>query len=279
VGQVLAAMCSLQLGAALATTMFAAIGPAGTVTLRVGIGAIVLLAVWRPPLRGHAPAQLRLLVGLGIAMAGMNLCFYSALDRLPLGIVVSIQLFGPLAVGAAGSRHAVDLLWVGLAAAGVVLLSRGAGSDFHAAGVVLAVLAGAFWGAYIVLIARAGQAFADGSGLALSMALAGLALLPLGITAGGHDILRPEILAAGIGVSLLSAVIPYSLELAALRKLPTHVFGVLMSLEPAIAALAGLVVLGQSLRPLEVVAIGLVAIASAGAALKASEAYGAIRES
>src|SRR5205814_1829173 len=156
-------------------------------------------------------------------------------------------------------------LWVVLAAGGILLLVAPSGSGLNAAGVILALLAGCWWAAYILLSARTGQAFPGGSGLALAMIVASVLVLPLGIIDGGSGLLRPEIVAAGLGVALLSSVIPYSLELEALRRLPAHVFGVLMSLEPAAAAVAGLVILGQVLKPNEWAGMALVIVASAGA--------------
>jgi inner membrane transporter RhtA len=194
----------------------------------------------------------------------MNLSFYAALDRIPLGITVTLEFTGPLAIAVAGSRRASDLVWVGLAAAGILLLSPLRGS-LDALGVALALIAGCFWAAYIVLAARVGRAFPGGHGLALAMAVATVLLVPIGLAGGGEALARPELLAIGLGVAVLSSAVPYSLELEALRRIRTETFGVLMSLEPAVAALVGLVALGQELSATEVVAIALVVAASAGA--------------
>jgi inner membrane transporter RhtA len=265
-GLVLTGVFSVQAGAALATTLFDEVGPAGTVLLRTLFAAVVLLVLWRPPLGGHDRASLRLAVLFGIALAGMNLCFYAALDRLPLGIAVTLEFAGPLAVAIAGSHRTLDLLWAALAAAGIVLLSGGLGGEgVDALGAGLALAAGAFWGAYILISARVGQAFPGGTGLALGMAVSALLLIPVGIADGGSDMLDPALLAVGLAVALLSSVIPYSAELEALRRLPAGIFGVLMSLEPAVAALVGLVALGQGLAASEALAIALVVAASAGA--------------
>lgn len=262
---VMGAIASVQLGAAVATTLFDELGPAGTVLLRTGFAAVALLLLWRPQLRGKAPGQLRDAVLFGLVLAGMNLSFYAALDRIPLGIAVTLEFTGPFAVAVAGSRRAADLVWVALAAGGIVLLSPGIHGSLDTTGALLALLAGAFWGTYIVLAARVGQAFSGGQGLTLAMVVATLVLLPSGIVAGGSDLGDPSLLAAGLAVALLSSAIPYSLELEALRRLPKGTFGVLMSMEPAVAALVGLVALGQDLSAGEVVAIGLVVAASAGA--------------
>ena len=263
------AVGSVQFGAALAKTLFDEAGPGGTVLLRVLLAAVLLAALWRPRVRGHSPADLWLAAAFGLTLAGMNLAFYAALDRIPLGIAVAFEFVGPLGVAIAGSRRALDLLWVGLAGAGILLLAELGGADLDVLGVLLAVLAGGFWAAYILIAARAGQVFPGGAGLALAMLVASALLLPVGIADGGGELLRPEVLGIGAAVALLSSAIPYSLELEALRSLPARVFGVLMSLEPAVAALAGFVVLGQILALHEVLGILLVAAASAGAALGA----------
>ena len=262
---VMGAIASVQVGAAIATTLFDELGPAGTVLLRTGFAAVALLLLWRPRLRGRTGNGLRDAVLFGLALAGMNLSFYAAFDRIPLGIAVTFEFTGPFAVAVAASRRASDLLWVALAAGGIVLLSPGIHGSLDTTGTLLALLAGAFWAMYIVLAVRVGRAFSGGQGLTLAMIVATVVLLPSGIVAGGGDLGDPGLLAVGLAVALLSSAIPYSLEMEALRRLPTGTFGVLMSLEPAVAALVGLVALGQGLSANEVVAIGLVVAASAGA--------------
>ena len=263
---VLGAISSVQVGAALAKTLFDEIGASGTVFVRVLFAALVLVLVWRPQVSGLRRGDLWLAALFGLTLAAMNLAFYSALDRIPLGITVTLEFVGPLGVAVAGSRGALDLLWVALAAAGILLLSDFGSADLDGLGVALALLAGGFWAAYILLSARVGRVFPGGSGLALAMVAAAALLLPVGVGDAGADLLVPWILAAGAAVALLSSAIPYSLELEALRRMPPGVFGVLMSLEPAVAALAGYVVLGEDLVPRELVAILLVVAASAGAA-------------
>jgi inner membrane transporter RhtA len=265
VALVLGAVASVQLGAALAATLFDDLGPAGTTFLRVGLAGIALIAIWRPRLRGHGAGDLRVSALFGVALAGMNLCFYLAIDRIPLGIAVTFEFVGPLGVAIAASRRRLDALWALLAAVGIVLLSSGGGRDLDPTGVALALVAGAFWAAYILLGARVGQAFPGGAGLALAMALAAILVAPAGLAEAGGALLEPGLALAGAAVALLSSVIPYSLELEALRRLPARVFGVLMSLEPAVGALAGLAVLGQGLGGPEVLGIGLVVAASSGA--------------
>jgi len=266
-GLVLAAVASVQFGAALAKTLFDELGPGGTVFLRVLFAALVLFALWRPRLAGRPSRDVWLAAAFGVSLAGMNLAFYGALDRIPLGVAVTFEFVGPLGVAVAGSHRALDLLWVLLAAAGILLLSDfGDFAGLDTAGVGLAVLAGAFWAAYILLSARTGRVFPGGSGLALAMVVASALLVPVGVAEGGDALLRPELLGLGAAVAMLSSAVPYSLELEALRRLPAQVFGVLMSLEPAVAALAGFVVLGEDLSARELVAILLVVAASAGAA-------------
>jgi inner membrane transporter RhtA len=262
---VMGAVASVQIGAAIATTLFDELGPAGTVLLRTGFAAVVLVLLWRPSLRGRSRGALRDAVLFGLALAGMNLSFYAALDRIPLGIAVTLEFTGPFLVAVAASRRASDLLWVALAAGGIVLLAPGIHGSLDVTGTLLALLAGAFWAAYIVLAARIGRAFSGGQGLSIAMVVATVVLLPSGIVAGGSDLGDPGLLAAGFAVAMLSSAIPYSLELEALRRLPKGTFGVLMSLEPGVAALVGLIALGQDLSANEVVAIGLVVAASAGA--------------
>jgi len=266
VAMVLAAAGSLQVGAAFAVTLFDDLGPGGAAFLRLLLAAVVLLALWRPRVRGHSMADLRIAAAFGLALGLMNWSIYEAMDRIPLGVAVTIEFWGPLAVAVVGSRRALDLLWVALAALGIVLLAGPGGGGIDAGGVALALLAGGCWAAYIGLSARTGQAFPGGTGLAIAMAVGAVVVLPAGIAQGGAALVHPGLLASALVVALASSVLPYSLELEALRRLPGAVFGVLMSLEPAVAALAGLAVLGQALVPREWAAIGLVVTASAGAA-------------
>lgn len=265
IGLVIIGIASVQFGSALATTLFDEVGPAGTVLLRTGFAALVLAAIWRPAMRGRGRTPWRAILLYGLSLVGMNLCFYEALERIPLGIAVTLEFVGPLAVAILGSRSRIDLLWALLAAAGIVLLAPGIGDGLDAAGVTLALVAGCFWGLYILIAARVGRGPAGLGGLSAAMIYAAIVLLPIGVAGGGADLLQPAVLAAGIGVALLSSVLPYTAELEALRRLPERTFGVLLSLEPAVAALVGLAVLGQDLLGREVIAITLVVAASAGA--------------
>ncbi len=269
---VLAAVASVQFGAALAKTLFDELGAGGTVFMRVLFAALVLALIWRPRVAGHPRRDLWLALAFGLVLAGMNLAFYASLERIPLGIAVTFEFVGPLGVAVFGSRRPLDLVWVGLAAAGILLLSDLGGGGLDRLGVALALLAGALWAAYILLSARIGQAFPGGSGLALAMLVATVPLAPVGIAAAGSELLVPWVIAVAAAVGVLSSAIPYTLELEALRRLPVGVFGVLMSLEPAVAALAGFVVLGEELAARELAAIALVVAASAGAARGATVA-------
>jgi inner membrane transporter RhtA len=263
---VLGAITSVQFGAAIAKLLFDEIGAGGTVFLRVLLAAIVLALVWRPRLHGHHRRDLVLVGVFGVALAGMNLAFYASLDRIPLGVAVTFEFIGPLGVAVAGSRRPLDLLWIALAAAGILLLSDFGSAELDGLGIGLALLAGSFWAGYILLSVRVGRVFPGGQGLALAMVVASALLLPVGVAEAGTDLMVPWIVAVGLGVALLSTAIPYSLELEALRSIPAGVFGVLMSLEPAVAGVAGYIVLDESLAAREVVAIVLVVTASAGAA-------------
>jgi inner membrane transporter RhtA len=261
--QVLAGIVSVQIGSALAKQLFGAIGSTGTVALRLFFAALVLLVVWRPSVRLSRRAW-AVIVAYGLVLGAMNLCFYLALARAPLGIVVTIEFLGPLAVAIGGSRRLLDGLWALLAAGGVVLLTEGRG-EIHLAGILLALAAAVCWGSYILLSAALGRHTTDGGGLAIGMTIAAIVVAPVGIVGTGTGLLTPWVLVVGLGVALLSSVIPYSLELEALRRIPPKVFGVLMSLEPAVAAFVGLVVLGEVLGPIQWVAVFLVVAASAGA--------------
>jgi inner membrane transporter RhtA len=261
---VLGGATSIQFGAALAATLFDDLGPAGTSLLRLGFAAVILIAAWRPRPRAYTSGELRLAAAFGLTLGAMNFTFYEALDRIPLGIAVTIEFAGPLGVAVALSRRRLDLVWAGLAALGIVLLARPGGGGVNAVGLVFVLLAAACWAAYILINQRAGSVFTGGRGLALASVVAALVPLGPGIAGGGADLLQPDLLAMGAAVALMSSVIPYSLEVEALRRLPANVFGVLMSLEPAIAALAGFLVLGQGLGARQLVAMGLVIVASVG---------------
>lgn len=272
---VLGGIVSVQFGAGLAKGLFEQLPPSAVVFLRLATSAIVLALVARSVLRGAVRAASRsdllVVVGFGLALAIMNFSIYESFSRIPLGIAVTIEFLGPLGVAVAFSRQRMDLLWVGLAGLGVVLLTRGGTEGLDPVGVAFALLAGAGWAAYILLSAQTGRRFAGSSGLALASVVGTIAVAPIGVASGGADLLRPELLAIGAGIGLLSSVIPYTLELEALRRMPARMFGIFMSLEPAVAALVGLVILGEVLQPREWLAIGCVVLACVGATRGQSE--------
>jgi inner membrane transporter RhtA len=261
---VLVAITSLQFGAALGRTIFDETGPAGTALLRAFFAAVILVAIWRPRPREHSARDLRLVAAFGLVLGVMNLCIYESIARIPLGIAVTIEFAGPLGIAVALSRRRLDLAWAALAAVGIVMLADPGSGAVDALGIVFALIAAGCWALYILIAQAAGRVFTGGRGVAMAMAVAMLVPLVPGIVEAGSELLEPQWLAIGCAVALLSSVLPYSLETEALRRLPANVFGVLMSLEPAVAALAGLVVLGQGLRAVDVVAIALVVIASIG---------------
>ncbi|OKK16879.1 transporter [Streptomyces sp. CB00455] len=267
VALVISAGISVQFGAALAVMIMPRAGAAGVVTLRLAAAAIVLLALCRPTLRGYSRADWGTVLAFGVTMAGMNGLFYQAVDRIPLGPAVTLEVLGPLALSVVVSRRLVNLLWAALALGGVALLSGNGGGfgDLDPAGAAFALGAGGMWAAYIVFSARTGRRFPQADGLALAMAVAAVISLPLGVVQAGSDLLVPGTLALGVGVAVLSSVLPYTLELLALRRLPAPTFAILMSLEPAIAATAGFLVLDQALSALDALAIALVIAASMGA--------------
>ncbi|QUH01359.1 EamA family transporter [Saccharopolyspora erythraea] len=260
---VLLGIVSLQVGAAFAKQMFAVAGSSGVVALRLFFAAAVLLVVWRPSLRTDR-RTLAVVVGYGLVLAGMNMSIYQAFERIPLGVAVTIEFLGPLAVALFGSRRKLDVVWALLAGAGVLLLSRADGG-LDWVGVGFALLAAVLWASYILVSAKLGSRTSGGSGLALGMAVGALVAAPFGVADAGPVLLDPAVLAVGLLVALMSSVVPYTLELEALRRIPPRVFGVLMSLEPAVAALAGLVVLGEALGAWQWAAVGCVVIASVGA--------------
>ncbi len=263
---------SVQFGAGLAKHLFGEAGPAGVTLIRLWSAALILIAVGGRGARAELTAAFRrrawrdlaVAVSFGVALGVMNFSIYQAFARLPLGVAVTIEFLGPLSVAVAASRRARDLLWVVLAAGGVVLLTRG-GGQITAAGVAFALVAAAAWAAYILLSAATGKRFPGSSGLVIAMVAGAILVTPAGVAGSGPGVLQPWVIGAGIGVGLLSSVVPYRIELEALRRLPPRVFGVLMSLEPAVAALAGLAVLGERLAAREWVAIVLVMAACAGA--------------
>jgi inner membrane transporter RhtA len=261
---VLAGIVSVQFGGALAATLVPVIGAGGSVVLRLLFASALLLLLVRPRWRGHSRRAWLTVTAFGVALGLMNFTFYSSLAHLPIGVAVTIEFIGPLTLAAALSRRWLDAVAVLAAAGGVVLISEALQTPFaelEKTGIVLALLAGAFWAAYIVLAGRTGSEFPKLEGLALAMVIATVVTLPFGLVSA--PTWTPEIALKALGIAVLSSVLPYSLELLALRRLSAKVFGILLSLEPAFAALAGLIVLGQVLSPTQLVGMGLVVAASA----------------
>ncbi|MGH2442929.1 MAG: EamA family transporter [Chloroflexota bacterium] len=265
-GLLVVSILSVQLGSATAKGLFHALGPTGAVFLRIFIGALLLFVIQRPRWRGHSRDDYLSAAALGVAIAIMNLAFYAAISRLPLGMAVTVEFVGPLAVAVAGSLRRLDLLWGALAAFGVILLAPIGGASFDSIGILLALVAAAGWAGYILLNVRVGRAFSGGTGLSVAMLISALAVLPLGVGTIAPILAHPRLLAIGAAVAILSAVIPFSLEHAALKTLPARVFGVLMSGEPAIAALVGAIFLGETLGIRGLIALACVSAATAGSA-------------
>jgi inner membrane transporter RhtA len=265
----LGSMSSVQLGAALSNPLFARLGPAGVVMLRLLFAGGVLCVIVRPRLRGRSGPEWIVPVVLGVTSGLMTLAFYGAIARVPQGIVVAIEFSGPLTVALAGSRRWRDAAWVALAAGGIALLTLGhpAGGALDTTGVLLAFAAAAGWGTYIMLTKRVGQTWPGFDGLAIAMAISALVSLPFGLTHAAERYTELDKDLFGLVLGVLVPLAPYVLELAALRRLPTRVFGVLMSLEPGIGALLALAILGQSLALGGVVAIVLIVSASVGVTL------------
>jgi len=261
-----------EVGASFAVLLFPAVGAIGMVSLRLAFSAIVLLAVARPRMRGYRRSDWLTVIAFGIALALMNALFYEALARVPLGSTVTIEVLGPLVLSVVMSRRASSWLWAVLAFVGVVLLSQGSFGALDPAGVAFAFGAAAMWAAYILLSARTGGKFARLDGLAIAMTIGAVITVPFGVFSAGPAIFQPGILLLGAAVAVLSSTIPYALELIALRRLRPATFSILMSLTPAIATAAGIVILRQQLSGVAFVAIALVIAASIGAVLSASRA-------
>jgi inner membrane transporter RhtA len=268
---VLAGIVSVQGGAAIAKGLFPALGATGTAGMRIAFAALILLAVFRPALTRLNAAQWRLVVPYGVCLGLMNTVLYGALARIPLGLAVTIEFVGPLGVAVFASRRALDLLWVLMAGAGIALIApwhRGTEpTSVDPLGVLFALLAGSCWAAYIVIGARLSRRLAGGAAVTAGMFVATLTILPMALAGGGLAHLTPGLALGAAGVALLSSALPYALEMTALRALPTRIFSILMSLEPAVAALCGLAFLGERLAGAQWFAIALVIVASLGSTM------------
>jgi inner membrane transporter RhtA len=266
-GFVLLSIVIVQIGAALAKYLFVFLNPVSATFLRLSFAAVLLLVLYPPRLRDRSLSDYCLITLMGVTMACMNLSFYEAISRIPLGVTVSVEFVGPLGIAILGSRRPLDLLWVVLAGAGIILMAPIGGASLDPTGVGLAMFAGGCWGAYIFLAGKIGRSFSGGTGLALAVAIAALFIAPVGIIQGGTTLLHPFVLVIGAGVALISTVIPYSLEYEALKHLPPRVFGILVSVEPAIAILIGFILLGEQLELQTLTGAGLVTMAAIGVTL------------
>ena len=261
---VISGIISVQFGAAIAKNLFHLIPPTAMVWLRLVSSAIILLIMARPRLRGQSRRDWLIVLGFGVSLMTMNWAIYQSFARIPLGIAVTIEFLGPLTVAVIGSRRLTDLIWVGLAGTGVALLGLSR-ATLTLAGVGFALIAALAWACYILLSAQTGRRWPGLNGLAIASMVGAIALAPPAILEAGSRLLSPTVLALGLAVGLLSSVIPYSFELMALRRIPPRLFSILMSLEPAAAALAAMIVLGEFLTPVQWLAMACVVIASIGA--------------
>lgn len=268
---VLVAIVSVQGGAAVAKGLFPALGAAGTAGVRIGLSALMLLAAFRPRITDITAAQWRAVVPYGMTLGAMNCLFYLALARIPLGLAVTLEFIGPLGVAVAHSRRGIDLLWVAMAAAGIALIAPWGVHGVDPVGAVLALLAGACWAAYILLGSRLSRVLSGGAAVSAGMLVATLTIAPFALAGGGLARLTPALLGAGALVALLSSALPYTCEMHALRSMPSRTFSIFMSLEPAIAALCGLLFLGERLGGAQWLSVALVIAASAGAAVTGRE--------
>ncbi|MEU6978445.1 MULTISPECIES: EamA family transporter [unclassified Streptomyces] len=269
-------MVSTQLGAAFAKQLFGTVGPATVTLMRLGFSALVLLLWWRPSVRLDRRTA-GAVAALGVAIAGMNICFYLAMARMPVGVALTVGMAGPLAVAGFASRRAADRLWIVLAALGIALLGWQGGAA-GLTGLLIALACAVFWGSYVPLSARVGAVLPGGGGLALAMAFGTLCSLPAGLAEGAASLARPEVLAFGFGVAMLSSLVPYTCEMETLRRVSATVFGVLLSLEPAIGALVALAVLSETLSPAQVAGLVAVVVASIGVIRGSRKAAGPERD-
>ena len=266
---VLLSIISVQCGAAIAKTLFPAIGAAGTASIRIGISAIILLLAYRPNLKQITTSQWKIVVPYGLALGAMNLIFYLAIERIPIGLAVTLEFIGPLLVAIIGSKRLIDYCWVLLAAMGIILIAPWSNDRIDLLGVIFALLAGALWAAYIVLGGKISKIMNGGQAVSTGMLFAAILILPFGLLENGLANLTPKFLGMGVALALLSSAIPFTLEMKALGQLPPRTFSILMSLEPAAAAICAFIFLQESLSFYEILAVVCVVIASAGSTLTA----------
>ncbi|KIA98131.1 transporter [Flavobacterium sp. JRM] len=268
---IILAILSVQCGAAIAKSLFPVLGAAGTASLRIGISAIILLLVYRPNLRMITPPQWKLVIPYGLSLGAMNLIFYLAIERIPVGLGVTLEFVGPLLVAVFGSKRLVDYLWVLLAAIGIALIAPWSSNGIDLVGVLFALLAGVFWATYIILGGKVSRVMKDGDAVSTGMLFASILIVPFGIMENGLSNLTPGLLGMGIALALLSSAIPFTLEMKALGQLPPRTFSILMSLEPAAASICAFFFLQEHLTISQILAVTLVVIASAGATMTAKK--------
>lgn len=268
---ILLAIISVQFGAAIAKSLFPAIGAAGTASLRIGISALILFLAYRPNLRKITPQQWKLVIPYGLSLGTMNLIFYLAIERIPVGLAVTLEFVGPLVLAVFGSKRLIDYLWVFIAAIGIVLIAPWSGNGIDIIGALFALLAGVFWATYIVLGGKVSKVMKDGDAVSTGMLFASLLIIPFGIMENGLSNLTPNLLGMGIALALLSSAIPFTLEMKALGQLPPRTFSILMSLEPAAASICAFLFLQEHLNFSEIIAVFFVIIASIGSTMTAKK--------
>jgi inner membrane transporter RhtA len=268
---VLLAIISVQCGAAIAKTLFPALGAAGTASIRIGLSSLILLLAYRPNLKQITPQQWKIVIPYGLSLGAMNLVFYFAIERIPIGLAVTLEFIGPLLVAIVGSRRIIDYLWILLAAAGIVLIAPWSNDRIDSLGVLFALLAGALWAAYIILGGKISKIMNDGQAVSTGMLFAALLILPFGFYENGLVNLTPKLFGMGVALALLSSAIPFTLEMKALGQLPPRTFSILMSLEPAAASICAFIFLQEKLNLYELLAVVCVVVASAGSTLTAKK--------
>lgn len=264
---VIFAIISVQSGAAIAKGLFPAIGAAGTASLRIGISAIILLAVYRPNLFKITTNQWKIVIPYGLSLGAMNLIFYFAIERIPIGLAVTLEFIGPLLVAVWGSKRLIDFVWILLAASGIILIAPWSGNGIDPLGILFALMAGSLWAAYIILGGKISKIMKGGEAVATGMLFASILIIPFGLMGNGLNAITPTYFYLGIALALLSSAIPFTLEMKALGQLPARTFSILMSLEPAAASICALIFLQEYLTFNEVLAVIFVVIASAGSTM------------
>lgn len=268
---VLLSIISVQSGAAIAKTLFPAIGAAGTASIRIGISALILLIAYRPNLFQITPKQWKIVIPYGLSLGAMNLIFYLAIERINIGLAVTLEFIGPLLVAIIGSRRLIDYCWVLLAVIGIVLIAPWSNERIDPLGVLFALIAGGLWAAYIVLGGKISKIMNGGQAVSTGMLFAAILILPFGFYENGLTHLTPKLFGMGVALALLSSAIPFTLEMKALGQLPPRTFSILMSLEPAAAAICAFIFLQENLNFYEILAVVCVVIASAGSTLTAKK--------